>query len=68
MNVHDLPRFGRFAAIGLAVWLAACPGPAGRAETSAAENSRPELKLGRTAEYDYDPPTPGCNPLATGSC
>jgi cytochrome oxidase Cu insertion factor (SCO1/SenC/PrrC family) len=65
MNVHDLPSLGRSAAIGLAAWLVASPGTAGLAETSAAENARPELQLGRTAEYDYDPPAPGSYRLPT---
>ncbi len=42
----------------VAVWVALCLWPA-FAPAGEAASERPELSIGRSAEYDYDPPVPG---------
>lgn len=47
------------AACLFALALASGATPGARAQRDVPSPARPELKLGRSAEYDYDPPAPG---------
>jgi cytochrome oxidase Cu insertion factor (SCO1/SenC/PrrC family) len=60
MILHPIHRVGRIIAGALALaWLSGSPGPTVWAGASASDTTLPELELGRTAEYDYDPPLAG---------
>jgi cytochrome oxidase Cu insertion factor (SCO1/SenC/PrrC family) len=58
MNIRNTTR-SALQPLMLALSVAAGPFLAGAATVEATAKARPELELGRSAEYDYDPPAPG---------